>query len=394
MSDDVTELIRAAFERAAAADPPTSGGGVADAVRTAASRAEKKERAETKAKERELKEPKEPKEPRDRGRLVMALGGVGLALALVGGVLAVAIGGSSGAESLTTANQTVHMYRCPGSEPVGTLHRGDVVRSLARSQDDKWLAVTFPNDVAEQVWVPAKEVSSDVPASDLPVARCTAKNSVEIAGKKTSPAKSTPTTEAAKSHSNAGATTTTARAATQSTTTTLTVPVTAPPRGKGSNTGPAPTAPAPTNPPPPPAPRPTVPPTTVPPPPPTTTVPPDTTPPTIASVSSSPAQIYSNNGICSASTPKNSVITVVASDASGIESVSIVWKWNGVPYSDQNGATTRAMTPSGGSYVASFGKFGDVPKAGITLVVTVTVTDKAGNTATKKINIAVFSCHT
>ena len=175
MNDDANELIRAAFERAATADPQTDGGGVTDAVRSAASKADKKERVEAKAKDRE------PKEPRDRGRLVMALGGVGLALALVGGVLAVAIGGSSGAESVTTANQTVHMYRCPGAEPVGTLRRGEEVRSVARSHDAKWLAVKFPTDIAEQVWVPASEVSSDVPVSDLPVARCSSKSSVEIA---------------------------------------------------------------------------------------------------------------------------------------------------------------------------------------------------------------------
>jgi hypothetical protein len=392
---DANELIRAAFERAAAADPTTDGGGVADAVRSAASRADKKERAESKAKEREPKEPKEPKEPRDRGRLVMALGGVGLALALVGGVLTVALGGS-GEESLTTANQTVHMYRCPGSEPVGTLRRGDVVRSLARSGDSKWLAVTFPNDVAEQVWVPAHEVSSDVPTSNLPVARCTAKNAVEIAGKKTSPSKSSQSTASSKPAAKSGATTTTARTTSSSTTTTVKVTTNAaPPRGGTSNPGPSPTV----APPPPPTPHhgppTTAPPTTSPPPPPTTTVPPDITPPLIASATSSPAQIYSNNGICSASTPKTSLITAVVSDASGIQSVTIAWRWNGVLFPDQNGATSRTMSSSGGgSYVASFGKFGDVQHSGVTLVVTVTATDKAGNTSTKKLNIAVFSCHT
>jgi hypothetical protein len=392
MNDDANELIRAAFERAASVDPTTDGGGVADAVRSAASKAEKKERVEAKAKDRE------PKEPRDRGRIVMALGGVGLALALVGGVLAVAIGGSSGAESVTTANQTVHMYRCPGSEPVGTLRRGDVVRSLARSHDNKWLAVTFPNDVAEQVWVPAHEVSSDVPTSNLPEARCTAKNTVDFVEKKSSTTGAPSTTASEKPHPITGATTTTARGPAASTTTTLRVTTnTVAPKGKGSNPGPSPTAPpgpAPTIPTQHSGPPPTAPPTTAPPPPPTTTVPPDITPPAIASLTSSPAQIYSNNGICGATTAKNSTITAVASDAGGIQSVSISWKWNGSAFADQNGATSRSMTPSGANFVAAFGKFGDVQKSGITLVVTVTVTDRAGNSATKKVNVSIFSCHT
>jgi hypothetical protein len=388
---DAHELIRAAFERAAAADPASDGGGVADAVRSAASRADKKERAENKAKDRE---PTEPREPRDRGRLVMTLGGVGLALALVGGVLTVAFGGGSGSEALTTANQTVHMYRCPGSEPVGTLRRGDVVRSLARSSDSKWLAVTFPNDVAVQVWVPAHEVSSDVPTSSLPVARCTAKNAVEIAGKKSSTTDATPTTTS-KPHSSSGATTTTARAATSSSTTTTTlrvIPNPAPSKDKGSNplSSPAPPKPNPQS-----GPKPTTPPTSEPPPPPPppTTVPPDTTPPEIASVVSNPKNIYSNNGICGASTPKTSTVTAAVSDDRGVKSVTMAWRWNGVLFADQNGATSRSMTLSGSNYVAGFGMFGDVQKAGITLVLTVTATDFSGNVATKTLNIAVFSCH-
>ena len=49
MNADTNDLIRAAFERAAAADPATDGGGVADAVRSAASKADKLERVEAKA---------------------------------------------------------------------------------------------------------------------------------------------------------------------------------------------------------------------------------------------------------------------------------------------------------------------------------------------------------
>jgi hypothetical protein len=396
MNADANELIRAAFERAAAADPAADGSGVADAVRSAASRADQaQKRAEKQAEKQEREEAKskdkEPREPRDRGRLVMALGGIGLALALVGGVLAVSLGGSSGPESITTANQTVHMYRCPGSEPVGTLRRGDVVRSLARSRDSKWLAVTFPTDVAEQVWVPAKEVSSDTPTSKLPIARCTAKNAVEIAGKKPPTTDATPTT-ASKPRSSSGATTTTARAATTSTTTLRAVPNNVPSKNKGSNpvSTPAPTKPNPQS-----GPKPTGPPTSAPPPPPppTTTVPPDTTPPEIASVVSTPKNIYSNNGICGASTPKTSTIAAEVSDDRGVKSVTMAWRWNGVLFADQNGATSRSMTLSGSDYVAEFGKFGDVQKYGITLVLTITATDLSGNVAKKTLNIAVFSCH-
>ncbi len=388
MSDDANELIRAAFERAATADPQTDAGGVADAVRSAASKADKKERVEAKAKERE------PKEPRDRGRLVLALGGVGLALALVGGVLAVAIGGSSGAESVTTANQTVHMYRCPGAEPVGTLRRGDEVRSVARSHDAKWLAVQFPTDVAEQVWVPANEVSSDVPSSNLPVARCSAKSAVEIAGKKTTTTSEQPSTTA-KARST-GATTTTVRGAVSTTTTTIlrVTTITVAPKGRGSSGPSSPTGPPPTTPAPHTGPPPTSPPPTTPPPPPPTTQPLDITPPAIGSLTSSPAQIYANNGICGASTAKSSTITAGVSDAGGIQSVTMSWRWNGTLFADQNGATSRTMAASGGNFVAGFGKFGDVQKSGITLVLTVTATDKAGNTATKKVNIPIFSCHT
>jgi hypothetical protein len=387
MNDDANELIRAAFERAAAADPQTTGGGVVDAVRSAASKAEKKERVEAKAKDRE------PKEPRDRGRIVMALGGVGLALALVGGVLAVAIGGSSGAESVTTANQTVHMYRCPGSEPVGTLRRGDVVRSLARSHDDKWLAVTFPNDVAEQVWVPAHEVSSDVPTSNLPEARCTAKNTVEFVGKKSSTTEAPSTTAGEKPHSSTGATTTTARA-TASTTTLKVTTVTVPSRGKGSDPGsaPSPTAPPPTNPIQHTGPPPTVPPTTAPPPPPTTTVPPDTTPPAISGLAASPTQIYENAGTCSPTTPKSTAISVTVTDAVGVASVSMSWKASGVPLADQSNATSRGMALSSGKYRATLGPFGDVKSPGVTLVLTVTATDAAGNKSTATKNVTLFSC--
>jgi hypothetical protein len=390
MSDDPTELIRAAFERAAAADPATNGAGVADAVRSAAVKADKQAQrdAQREAKAAKEGEPSEPKEPRDRGRLVMALGGVGLALALVGGVLAVALGGAP--EAVTTANQTVHMYRCPGAEPVGTLHRGDVVRGLARSHDAKWLAVKFPNDVAEQVWVPANEVSSDVPAGQLPVARCSSKNSVEIASSKKTTTTVAPSTTATSATASAtsNAPTTTAR---QATTTTIAAPVPtiAPPKGKGTSggpsgpSGPAPTAPPPTNPPP------TSPPTTAPPP---TTVPPDTTPPSVSGLAASPTQIYENAGTCSATTAKSTAIAVSVSDAGGLASVTMSWKGGGVPFPDQGGATSRSMSLSSGKYRATLGPFGDVKSPGVTLVLTVTAIDNAGNKSTASINVTLFSC--
>ena len=99
------------------------------------------------------------------------------------------------------------------------------------------------------------------------------------------------------------------------------------------------------------------------------------------------------NGICGASTPKTSTVTAAVSDDRGVKSVTMAWRWNGVLFADQNGATSRSMTLSGSNYVAGFGMFGDVQKAGITLVLTVTATDFSGNVATKTLNIAVFSCH-
>jgi hypothetical protein len=392
----VPDRIRDAFTRAAAEDPPVETGDVVGSVRAAVHAAAAAEAAAAKAAAQPDPTPDEAPldeldgEPRDRGRLALVAGGVALALALIGGVLAVALTGGDDHRAVVTSSSTVHMYRCPGSEPVGILHKGDAVRSIARSSDNRWLAVRFPDGVADDVWVSTDDVSSDVSPSELPIARCTAKRSVEFA---TTSKSSDDGPASAPTSTSPNATTT----ITSNTTTSTLRPTTttATPTGQPSGGPTGYTPPPPENhkggstPPPPPPPTPTTPVVTSPPP---TTQPPDTTPPTIASLTATPRQIYENVGTCSASTPKSSSITVSVSDAGGVGSVTMSWKANSSPLADQGGATSRVITSSGGQYSATLGPFGDVPSPGVTLVLTVTAKDAAGNTAKSSIYVTLFSC--
>jgi hypothetical protein len=156
---------------------------------------------------------------------------------------------------------------------------------------------------------------------------------------------------------------------------------------------PAPTpnlTPAPT---PEPTPAPTPAPTPTPTPAPTPTpVPPDETGPSISGLSANPEEIWELWTRVTApdpcrSQPRTSTITVQVTDPSGIGSVTVAWSVEAVKGS-------KPMSLSDSAWSADIGPFDDkTVEAGSALVeITVTATDKPGNSSTAKTSITLHDC--
>ncbi len=318
-----------------------------------------------------------------RGRRIRRVRHLLMALA-VGGVVAVGAGGYAlGASgrvdvvadgTVTVPDATASYHACPGTTPIGDLHRGDRVLLTGRSADGAWFELRSPIDLLDRAWVPATAVTPDAD-DDLPVVECgLTDEEVATVDGVVEPTEPDGTTTTTTTTDPGAATTTTTVPPVDATTPTTpppgqpTVPGTPPtvPPGPTSTTAPGPVPP------------PTSPPPTAPPP----TPPPDTTGPTISGFQRSVAAI-NETGSEFCLPPATSTVRASVTDPSGVGSVTLHWSFDGA-----GGPVTgsRPMTLQGGTYQATLGPF---PATTITTLIgqvtvgwSVTAVDGAGNVRT------------
>lgn len=295
-------------------------------------------------------------------RTASIIGGLGVIGAAIGITLGVVGPGGSSSTSAATALRTVSIWDCPDSVKVGTLIDGDRIVATARSENGGWLEIRSPYDLGSRVWVAAAAVAPDASPDQLPVADC-----------------DTPQVPAV---------TTTTSAPPDDSIPEDTTPE--PPPSDPAHTDPPPvsepTSPASTT---------TVAPsgtsttttTTAPP-------PPDTTGPTLSGLNANPGAIWTQD---TPSVPcvgpkaqTTSVVSVNASDPSGVVSAQLEWSVNGHTGS-------KAMTRSGSTWSATLGEFAHdtlpISGSGMSqpIAVTVRVTDGAGNTTVTTTTVTLTS---
>ena len=115
----------------------------------------------------------------------------------------------------------------------------------------------------------------------------------------------------------------------------------------------------------------------------------DTSSPTISSASAAPTEIWEQADACSGRY-QTSLLTVVASDGSGIASVTGAWSTSINFY--ESGSVD--LVEADGSWSGTFGPFPDHSVATALsedVEVTLTVTDGAGNTSTAEVTVTVTS---
>lgn len=342
--------LRAAFQHAAATDPPVDPRGVADAVRQAAST---------------------PPPPPGRG-VWRLLGGIGAVGVLVGGAVGLTGAFASDPTPVAVTLARVEASRCPGGTADTSFHRGDGVLAVARSEDSSYLAVRSPRDLNRRVWVARRYVTASGSIDDLPVDGCSAdlgQVTVTDGSVVDGNVSTTVPTDTTTTITVVGATTTTAKGT--PTTTTKPAATTSTLKGVTPTVPIVSTTAAPT----------------------TTAEPGDTTPPAIGAISF--GTITEIEGINCGTTPthqRKATVTTSVTDAVGVTSVVLSWSVAGVPKADENGLTSKAMTKAASTYSLLIGQFNENVGRTSTLQVTVTARDAAGNQSTRSANIALREC--
>lgn len=322
-----------------------------------------------------------------RGRRIRRVRRLLTALAVGGVVVAGAGGYALGASgridvvadgTVTIPDATAAYHACPGTSPLGDLHRGDRVLLTGVSEDGAWYELRSPIDLLDRAWVPAAVVTPDEDL-DLPVVGCglTDEELATVAG----------VVEADDADGATTTTTTTTEPGAATTTDPADGPTPPGPTEPGPGTTPSgpttvPSGSATTAPPgegPTPTPPPTSPPTV---PPTSPTTPPDTTGPTIGGFQRSVAAI-NETGSEFCLPPATSTVRASVSDPSGVTSVTLLWSFTGA------GGTvsgSRPMTLQGGAYQATLGPFTattiNTVIGSVDVNWSVTATDGAGNTRT------------
>ncbi len=318
----------------------------------------------------------------------LLLGGIGVAGVAVGGGVGLSGGFTSDPVPVVVGLTRVPMSQCPGGAPTGWFHRGDGVLAVARSKDDKFLAVRDPRDLGGRVWLDAGVVRAKGSVKNLPVADCGDVGTIGV-GAGPTPSQPTATTidpsatttsvdgatttsvaGATPTTANAGGPTTTAKAGSSGTTKPTTPSSTTPGATTTSVAGATTTTAA------------------------TTTIAGDTTGPVITGAAAAPTTIYEDAGTCSIDKALTSAVSATVTDTSGVSSVTMSWKRFGfeAPYPDKAGLTSKPLTLSKGKYKATLGSFGNVG-ANTTLVVTLTAKDTKNNTSTATFNVTLNDCY-
>lgn len=99
------------------------------------------------------------------GKIVAAATSGGV---VIGGLLGVLT--ADDAAPATLGRDAVTVYACPGQGAVGTLHRGDRILVIGRSE--QWLAVRNVRGAGEQVFIAAEAVVADDDLDGLPQVDC------------------------------------------------------------------------------------------------------------------------------------------------------------------------------------------------------------------------------
>lgn len=267
-------------------------------------------------------------------RLLGALGATGL---VVGGALGFTLlrpaeGEANGPGLTPTAISAGNLFDCPDGVAVGTVHAGDRLFAVGRTDDGGWLAVRSPSGGPVN-WLPATALAAD-DDRQLPVLTCT-----ETIAMTTGTATTTTTTIAATS-----TTSTTVPPTSTTVAPTTTVPVTVPPTA------------------------------------PTTTLAPDTQKPTVQA-STNLTEIYDSSW---SECDNEAVLTAIATDNVGVTSVT--GTWSGLPGSPK--AFTKG---SGNSWTMQFGPFSGLGFAYNQLItITITAKDAAGNSNAATVQVRVY----
>lgn len=268
-----------------------------------------------------------------RGRRIRLVRRLVVGATVAGLVAAGAAGYAAGASdtldvlgegTLDLPDASAAYHACPGSGPVGEVHRGDRVLLTGVSEDGRWYEVRSPFDLLDRVWVPASAVTPDA-SIELPEVSCGLSEDELVLA----------TGEILETTTTTPDDTTTSTTLPENATTSTTgpeSPTTVPGQVTTPTTSPPATAPT------------TQPPATTQPP---STVPPDTTGPVINVTSiSAPKIMVAGTEFCGL--PTTTTVTVAVSDPSGVSSVALRWNPDGPPPAAQ-----KAMVPSGGGYAAT-----------------------------------------
>lgn len=280
-------------------------------------------------------------------------------IVVVGGGVGYAVGSSdlvdvAGAASAHLPHASADYHACPGSGPLGQLHRGDRVLLTGVDDTGGWYELRSPIDLLDRVWVPASTVTPDDDvAAALPERACglTDEELTLATGEPVEP--EVPEDEADEPEEEVEETTTTA------------------PVDPGGPTTAPPTTAAPGQP----SPPSTQPPVTSPP----TTV--DRTGPTITGFTRGAPHLREQS-VEFCERPASTEVSVTVTDPAGVGTVTLHWS-----EPDALGRTQVAMTRHGSTYRAVLGPFrtGTLSANGtsaIDLGWRVTAHDGAGNTRT------------
>jgi hypothetical protein len=278
---------------------------------------------------------------------------------IVGGLLGI-FGGSGPQQATTLAAAPI--YACPGTDEVGTLHRGDRVVMIGQSGD--WIAVRNVRGSLERVFINKDHVTADDETANLPRADCDENGVLVVAGDvvvatttTTLPPETTTTTL------DPGAQTT---SSTSTTSTTTTKPTTS---TSSTSTSTSTTSTS-------------------------TTTQPDTTAPVISQQTANPGEIWEQDGqgiSCTASPPypRQATISATVTDNTGVATVTASWDC-------PSGSQTIPMTKSGTTYSATFGPFpaeswatAQVNPYTVNVSIAIDARDEAGNKVTQSVSVTV-----
>jgi hypothetical protein len=289
---------------------------------------------------------------------------IGIAIgagAIIGGALGFFGGGDAQAGG-TLSLDGVPAYACPGNGEVATLYRGDRVLITGRSGD--WLAVRNVRGANERVFVHTDHVTADAELTGLPEENCDDSGVLTLASGETTTTISLPDDTTTTVVIEETTTTTTTTAGDTTTTITPATTTTTPPSTSTTST------------------------------PTTTTTAPDTTLPFIGQQDATPGAIWEEDGLgisCPPGTARESIISAIVTDDTGITSVTASWN-------DPDGNQSIAMANVGIVYTMTFGPYAagewdplpEDPGTEHTVTITITARDAAGNKSSRTVNVTVW----
>ncbi len=267
--------------------------------------------------------------------------------ALLGGALGF-FGGNDQPSGVVMDLDGVPVYVCPWAGEVGTLHRGDRVLIIGRTEDGVWLAVRNVRNSGEAVFIRSEHVTEDSDVSGLPVRDCEDRGILAIGPSTVVETTTTTVAESTTTTTSAATTSTTVPATTTTATTTSTM---------------------------------------------SSTQPPDVTPPVMDKSAAAPTVIWEQDGpnlSCPPLTLRSSTVSVYVTDDTGVAEVMASW-------TDPSGQRTVAMSGTSGVYSAVFGPYAagawdplSLAPFEHTVSITFTARDAAGNTSSVAVTVTVI----